>query len=80
METKTEKARNTRNIGKTELALKLCINIKDIKFKNERAPKEDEWTEVKCGMKNVSPYKDIEATPSDYYNILRETENEEEEQ
>ena len=70
MEIKTETARNTRNIDKPELASKLHVNIDDIKFKNKRAPKEDEWTEVKRGMKNVSLCKDIEATLSNYYDIL----------
>ena len=78
-EIKTEKAQHTRNIEKPELASKLCVNINDIKFKDKRAPKEEEWTEVKHGVKHISPCHDIEATPSDYYDVLREIENEEEE-
>ena len=77
METKTEKARNTRNIEKPELASKLHVNIDSIKFKDKRAPKEEEWTEVKCGVKYIPPRYDIKATPSDYYDVLREIEKEE---
>ena len=79
-EIKTEKARNIRNIDKAELASKLCINIDDIKFKDERASKEEEWTEVKNGVKNVLTCHDIEEIPiTNYYDRLQETENEEEE-
>ena len=80
METKTEKARNTKNIGKEELAIKLRVNIEDIKFKDKQAPKEEEWIEVKHGVKNMFTNYDIEETPiTNYYDGIREIENEEEE-
>ena len=78
-ETKTEKAWNTRNIKKAEIASKLHINIDDIKFKDEILPQEEEWTEVKHGVKIVSTHKDIEETPNNYYDELQEKENEEDE-
>ena len=71
MEIKIEKARNTKNIGKEELATKLRINIEDIKFKDEQALKEEEQTEVKYRIKNVLTNQDKEETPiTNYYDEL----------
>ena len=78
-EIKTETARKTRNIDKPNSSSKIRVNIDDKKSKDERAPTEDEWTDVKHGVKSVPPCKDIRATPSDYYKVLREIENEDKE-
>ena len=68
METETEKARNIKNIGKEELAKNLRVNIEDIKLKDERAPKKEEWIEVKHRVKNVlTSYDSKEILITNYY-------------